>query len=53
VFLKIKFLTLSVPEFWVCVKVECKEFNEEAMKIFISFAESFLYETRFPAVVAT
>jgi hypothetical protein len=52
VFLKIKFLT-SVPEFWVCVKVECKEFSEEAMEIFISFAASFLCETRFPAGVAT
>jgi len=51
VFLKIKFLTLSVPEFWVCVKV-CKELSEEAMEIFISFAASFLCETRFPEVVA-
>jgi hypothetical protein len=44
VFLKIKFLTLSVPEFWVCVKAECKKFSEEAMEIFISFAASFLCE---------
>lgn len=51
-FLKIKFLKLSVPEFWVFVKAECKEFSEEAVKIFIYFAASFLYETRFPAVVA-
>ena len=60
VFLKIKYPTLSVPEFWVCVKVECKELTEKAMKIFvlhnpfffiIIFLFFFLYETMFPAVV--
>jgi hypothetical protein len=32
---------LSVPEFWVCVKAEGKEFSEEAITKFISFAASF------------
>jgi hypothetical protein len=51
-FLKIKGLTLSGPEFWVFVKGECQEFIVKAVKVFIFFATSFLYETRLPAVSA-
>jgi hypothetical protein len=50
--LKVKFLTLSGPEFWVFVKGECQEFSVKAVKVFIFCAASFLYETRLPSVSA-
>jgi hypothetical protein len=44
-FSKIGFQTLYDPEFWVFVKGECQEFSVKAVKVFLFFATSFLYET--------
>jgi hypothetical protein len=40
-FLKIQFLTVSIPQFWIGVQKYCKELSKKYVNILISFATSY------------